>query len=114
MRAFDQHFDRAVGQLQHLQDRGHAADRIEILGARIVLGGGLLRDEQDVLAGVHRHVERLDGLGPPDEQRNAPCAETRRRPAAATSGSKVTSEEGGEISGHAKPRRGVPDAKWGR
>ena len=70
MRAFDEHFDRSVGQLQHLQHRRDAADRVEILGVRIVLGRGLLRDEQDVLARVHRDVERLDRLRAPDEQRD--------------------------------------------
>ena len=70
LRAFDQHLHGAVGQLQHLQHRGDAADRVEILGRRIVLGGRFLRDEQDVLAGVHRDVERLDGFRAPDEQRD--------------------------------------------
>ena len=70
LRAFDQHLHGAVGQLQHLQHRGDAADLVEVLRARVVLGGLLLRDEQDVLARVHRHVERLDRLGPPDEQRD--------------------------------------------
>ena len=70
LRALDQHLHGAVGQLQHLQHRRHAADRVEILGARVVLGRGLLRDEQDVLAGVHRDVERLDRLRAPDEQRD--------------------------------------------
>ena len=36
----------------------------------LVLGRRLLRDEQDVLAGFHRHVERLDRLRAPDEQRD--------------------------------------------
>ena len=70
VRALDQHLDGAVGQLQHLQHRGHAADRIEVLGARVVLRRRLLRDEQDVLARVHRDVERLDRLRAPDEQRD--------------------------------------------
>jgi hypothetical protein len=70
MRAFDQHFYRAVGKLQHLQHRGHAPDRVEVLGDGIVLRGRLLRDEQDVLARVHRDVQRLDGFRPPDEQWN--------------------------------------------
>ena len=70
MRALDQHLDGAIGQFQHLQHRGHAADRIEVLGAGVVLRCGLLRDEQDVLARVHRHVERLDRLRAPDKQRD--------------------------------------------
>ena len=70
LRAFDQHLHRTVRQLQHLQHRGDGADRIEVFGRRVVLGGGLLRDEQDVLAGVHRDVERLDRLRAADEQWN--------------------------------------------
>ena len=70
LRALDQHLHRAVGQLQHLQHRGDAADVVEILGRRVVLRRLLLRDEQDVLAGIHRDVERLDRLRAPDEQRD--------------------------------------------
>ena len=70
LRALDQHLHRAVGQLQHLQHRRDAADVVEVLGGRVVLRGLLLRDEQDVLAGVHRHVERLDRLRASDEQRD--------------------------------------------
>ena len=60
--AFDQHFHRAVGQLQHLQDVGDAADLVEVLGRRIVLGGRFLRDQHDALPGLHRRFERLDRL----------------------------------------------------
>ena len=112
MRAFDQHLHRAVGQLQHLQHRRDAADRVEILGARIVLRRGLLRDEQDVLAGVHRDVERLDRLRAPDEQRDHhvrkhdDVAQRQERQQGHVGG-------GGRFSGHAKPRRGVPDGNMG-
>ena len=70
LRAFDQHLDGAVGQLQHLQHRGDAADVVQVVGGRLVLGRRLLRDQQDVLAGFHRDVERLDRLRAADEQRN--------------------------------------------
>ncbi len=70
LRALDQHLHGAVGQLQHLQDRGDRADFVEVLGRGVVLRRLLLRDEQDVLARLHGHVERLDGFGPPDEERN--------------------------------------------
>ncbi len=69
-RAFDQHLHGAVGKLQHLQHRRDAADRVQVLGRRIVLGGRLLRHQQDLLAGIHRDVEGLDRLRPADEQRD--------------------------------------------
>ena len=67
-RALDEHLHGTVGELQHLQHRRDAADRVQVLGRRIVLGGRLLRHQQDLLAGVHRDVERLDRLRPSDEQ----------------------------------------------
>ena len=70
LRAFDQHLHGAVGQLQHLQDGGDAADVVQVLGRRVVLGRLLLGDQQDVLAGVHRDVERLDRFRAADEQRD--------------------------------------------
>ncbi len=70
LRALDQHFDRAVRQLQHLEHRRHAADVVQIVGRGLVLGRGLLGDQQDVLARFHRHVERLDRLRAADEQRD--------------------------------------------
>ncbi len=70
LRALDQHLHGAVGQLQHLQDGRDAADLVEVGRTRVVLRRLLLGDEQDVLAGVHRHVERLDRLGTSDEQRD--------------------------------------------
>ena len=68
--ALDQHLHRAVGQLEHLQDAGDAADVVHVLGARLVLGRRLLRDQQDVLARFHRGFHRLDGLRAADEQRD--------------------------------------------
>jgi hypothetical protein len=68
--AFDQHLHGAVGQLEHLQDGGDAADVVEVLGLGLVLGGGLLGHQHDALARLHRGLERLDGLGSPDEQRD--------------------------------------------
>ena len=38
--AFDEHLHGAVRQLQHLQDGRDAADLVQIVGTRIVLGGG--------------------------------------------------------------------------
>ena len=70
LRAFDQHLDGAVGQLEHLQDVGEAADAVEILRLRLILGGGFLGQQQDALAAFHRHFERLDGFRATDEERN--------------------------------------------
>ncbi|EHP40270.1 hypothetical protein OR16_26823 [Cupriavidus basilensis OR16] len=38
LRAFHQHLDGAVGQLEHLQDVGDAAHLIEVIGGRLILG----------------------------------------------------------------------------
>ena len=47
-----------------------AADVVEVLGIRLVLGRRLLRHQHDVLALLHRGLQRLDRLGPPHEQRD--------------------------------------------
>ncbi len=70
LRAFDQHLDRAIGQLQHLQDVRDAADLVDVLGFGLVLRRVLLRDQHDAFAGFHRSFERLDRLRTADEQRN--------------------------------------------
>jgi hypothetical protein len=70
LRSFDEHLHRSVRQLQHLQHRRDAADVVEIGRHGIVLRRLFLRDEQDVLAGVHRDVERLDGFRAAHEQRD--------------------------------------------
>lgn len=68
--AFDQHLDRAVGQLEHLQDGGHAAD-VEHVGRRgFVLGGGLLGHQHDAAVALHGQLQRLDALGATHEQRD--------------------------------------------
>jgi hypothetical protein len=67
LRALDQHLHGAIGQLQHLQDVGHRSGAVHVLGARLVLGGGLLRHQQDALARLHRRLERLDRLRASDE-----------------------------------------------
>ncbi len=65
-----QHLHRAIGQLQHLQDAGDRADSVEVVGGGLVLGGGLLRHQQDALTGVHRQLERFNRLGSPNKQRD--------------------------------------------
>ena len=61
---------RAAADFRALVLSADDADLVEVLRTRIVLGRLFLRDEQDVLARVHRHVQRLDRLGPADEQRD--------------------------------------------
>lgn len=70
LQALDEHFHGAVGQLQHLQDVRDAADIVHVLFGRLILRGGLLRDEHDVLAAFHRHFEGLDRLRPAHEERD--------------------------------------------
>ena len=70
LHALYQHLDGAVGQLEHLQDVGDAADRVQILDRGLVLRGGFLGDEQDALARLHRILERLDALRTTDEERD--------------------------------------------
>ena len=66
--AFHQHFHRAIRQLEQLQHGGHRAQRVQIVCGGLVLGGGFLRQQQDLLVGFHGLFQRLDGLGAPDEQ----------------------------------------------
>ena len=68
--ALDQHLDRAVGQLQKLQDGRDRADPVQILALRIVDVGLFLRDQQDALVGLHGEIERDDGFLAADEQRD--------------------------------------------
>ena len=44
--------------------------RIDVVGGRIVLGGVLLRDQQDLLVVLHHRFERADRLLAADEQRH--------------------------------------------
>ena len=68
--ALDEHFHRAVRQLEHLENVRNAADVVHVLGRRFVLRCRLLRHEQDALPGLHRDFHRLDRLRPTDEERN--------------------------------------------
>jgi hypothetical protein len=68
--AFDEDLHGAVGQLQHLQDAGHAADLEHVVGLGLVLAGGLLGHEHDLAAGFHGGFQGLDGLRAAHEQRN--------------------------------------------
>ena len=68
--ALDQHFDRAIGQFEHLQNISERAYRVKVLRRGLVLGGRFLRDQHDALARFHRGFKRLDGFRAPDEERN--------------------------------------------
>ena len=68
--ALDQHLDRAVGELEQLQDGRDRADGVEVAALRIVDVGLLLRDEQDLLVAPHGLVEGEDRLVAADEQRD--------------------------------------------
>ena len=69
-RAFDQHLDGAVRQLQQLQHIGERADVIDRVGFGIIVGGILLGREQDLFFRAHDLFQGLDRLLTPDEERN--------------------------------------------
>ena len=68
--ALDQYFDGAVGQLEELQHGPDSADRIDVRSRRIVLGGILLSDEQNLLVVFHHVLERPHRLFAADKQRH--------------------------------------------
>jgi hypothetical protein len=70
LHAFHQDLDRAIGQLEHLQDIGQAADFVHVLRHRLILGRRFLGDQENALAGFHRGFKRLDRLGTPDKERD--------------------------------------------
>jgi hypothetical protein len=68
--ALDQHLHRAVGQLQQLQDGGDHADVVDVFRGRIVVGGILLGDEQDLLVALHHLFKRAHGFVAAHEERH--------------------------------------------
>jgi hypothetical protein len=68
--ALDEHLDGAVRQLQQLQHRSHSAHCKDIGRRGIVLGGILLRDEEDLLVVLHHVLERPHRFLAADEQRH--------------------------------------------
>ena len=68
--AFDQYFDGAVRQLEQLQHAGERSNLENGARRRIVVGGILLRGEQDEGVRAHHLFQRLDRLFAPDEKRN--------------------------------------------
>jgi len=68
--ALDQHLHGAVGQAQHLDDVTDGPDREDVLLARIVGLGLLLRGKDELLVPRHRLLQRVDRLLTPHEERH--------------------------------------------
>ncbi len=68
--ALDQNLHGVVGQLQELQHGAERADRIDVVGAGVVLAGVLLGDQQDLLVVLHDLFEGLHTLFTTDEKRD--------------------------------------------
>src|SRR5262249_40895832 len=68
--ALDQDLDGAVRQLQQLQYRADRADRENVGGRGVVLGGILLSDEQDLLVILHHVLKRPHRFLAADEERH--------------------------------------------
>ena len=68
--AFDQHLDGAVGQLEELQNARKRADAIDGVRRRIIIGGVLLRRQQNERIRAHHLFERLDRFFAADEEGN--------------------------------------------
>ena len=82
--ALDQHLHGTVGQLeqlQHARERSYLEDRVR---SRIVVGGVLLRRQQNESVGTHHLFERADGLLAANEERHDHVREIRRCRAKAT------------------------------
>ena len=69
-RTFDQHLDGTVWQLEHLQDVGHTAHTVQILGLGLILDRRFLGHQENASARFHSSFERFDRLWPADEQRD--------------------------------------------
>ena len=67
---FHQHLNRAVGELQHLDDLAEGADVVKVFFGGVVHLGIFLGGEKEGLVPFHRPFDRLDRLGATDEQRN--------------------------------------------
>ena len=69
LRTFHQYLDRTIRQFQHLQNIGDAADFVNIIGRRLILGGCFLSRKHDAFALFHRSFQRLDRFGATHKQR---------------------------------------------
>src|SRR3546814_8769310 len=61
---------RAVGQLEKLEHGRADAHVVQVVAFGIVLGRVELRDEENLLVGLHRRLERGDRFVATDEQRH--------------------------------------------
>ncbi len=68
--AFDQHLDRAVGQLEKLQNARQRPGGEDGVGRRIVVGRVLLGGQQNRLVRLHHFFERANRLLATNEQRH--------------------------------------------
>ena len=68
--ALDEHLDVAVGQLQALDDVGHAAHRVDVFGPRVVDRRVVLRRQEDALVLQERVLERARRGRPSDDERH--------------------------------------------
>ena len=68
--ALDEHLDSAVWQLEHLQDRGDAANFIDVIRRWIILAGRLLRRKHDALASFHRCLKGTNRAGATHKKRD--------------------------------------------
>src|SRR5262249_8875070 len=69
-RALDQDFDSAVRQLEQLQHARERADIVNSISGWVVVGGVLLRRQQNEGIRTHYFFEGLDRLFAADEERN--------------------------------------------
>ena len=65
-----QHLQAAVGQLQGAHDHRHHAHAVQILLLGVVLGRILLGDQHEQFVLAQPLVDRLDGTGPADKERD--------------------------------------------
>ena len=75
LNALDQDPDRAVRQLQQLHRRRDDAEIVKCIPVGIVFARIELGDEEQLLFGRHRGLERRNGLLAADEQGNDPLGE---------------------------------------
>src|SRR5450830_658693 len=68
--AFNQHLDRAIGQLEHLQDGRDTTDVKHVGDQRIVLGSCFLGHQHDPALRLHGCFQRLDALGSTNKKWN--------------------------------------------
>ncbi len=78
--ALDEHFHRAIGKLEQLQDRADCADGIKTVRMRVLGVSFFLRDKDDLLVFGHHRFQRTDRLLTADEQRHDHMRENNNIP----------------------------------